>query len=225
MIQPDKWLSEFFGRDIVQAKVNAQDLVQIAQLQKLGFSFVEGKIEFELDLTQTSFWNTNQAVNNLEKFAIFLENQTACKIAQQHDLVELQTLFGSAFLNSRFRPPYFSLEENQRFYQTWVANAVSGQFDDICLIKRSEKGQLQGGITVKLEQNQHAKIGLLAVAPSFQQQGIGKILLNAAVIWALQQNRTKLHIATQSSNIHAIRLYQHIGAKIKAVYYWFYPKR
>lgn len=225
MNQPDNWLSAFFDRDIVQVKVNAKDFDQIAQLQKQGFSFVEGEIEFELDLTQISLLNTNQTSNCLEQSATFLESSTACKIANQNDLIELQSLFGSAFSTSRFRPPYFSLKENQQLYQTWIINAVNGEFDHICLIKRSEKGQLQGGITLRLGENQQVKIGLLAVSPSFQQQGIGKILLNAAVIWASQQNRTKLKIVTQSSNIYAIRLYQHIGAKIKAIYYWFYPER
>ncbi|MEG9488066.1 dTDP-4-amino-4,6-dideoxy-D-galactose acyltransferase [Mannheimia indoligenes] len=205
MIRADKWLSDFFGREIVQAKVAADNFVHIDRLQKQGFIFVEGEVEFAFDLAK------------------FSQNPTACSEAKMSDLPELISLFGSAFPNSRFRPPYFSIEENQRFYQTWIENAVKGEFDDICLIKRNELGQLQGAITVRLLAGKQAKIGLLAVEPRFQQQGIGSALLHAAIYWAKQQQVDKLFVATQSSNLKAARLYQSLGANIQAVYYWFYP--
>lgn len=205
MIIPDKWLSDFFGREIVQAKVAADDFAQIEQLQKQGFVFVEGEIAFAFELAK------------------FSQNLTACSKATMADLPELISLFGSAFPNSRFRLPYFSIEENQRFYQTWIENAVKGEFDDICLIKRSELGQLQGAITLRLLEGKQAKIGLLAVESRFQQQGIGTELLHAAIHWARQQQAEKLLVSTQSNNLNAIRLYQSTEANLQAVYYWFYP--
>ncbi|QLB17075.1 histone acetyltransferase [Mannheimia varigena] len=200
----DKWLSDFFGREIIQAKVPAEDVAQIEQLQQQGFQFVEGEIEFALEL------------------ANFSPKMTACTPAELAALTELKSLFGSAFPNSRFRPPYFSLQENQRFYQKWIEAAVKGEFDDICLVQKNAQGQIQGGVTVRLEQHQHAKIGLLTIAPNFQKQGIGSALLNAAASWAKQQNVKQLNIATQTNNLAAIRLYQRAGASIQAVNYWFY---
>ncbi|MFA9488111.1 MULTISPECIES: dTDP-4-amino-4,6-dideoxy-D-galactose acyltransferase [unclassified Mannheimia] len=204
MITPDKWLSDFFGREIVQAKVAADDFAQIGQLQKQGFVFVEGELEFALELAK------------------FSQNSTACSQATMADLPELISLFGSAFPNSRFRSPYFSREENQRFYQTWIENAVKGEFDDICLMKRNELRQLQGAVTVRLLEGKQAKIGLLAVKPRFQQQGVGGKLLHTAIGWAKQQQAEKLIVSTQSNNLKAARLYQSAGANLQAVYYWFY---
>lgn len=203
-MKADKWLSDFFGREIIQAKLPAEDVAQIEQLQRQGFQFVEGEIEFALEL------------------ANFSPKMTACTPAELSDLAELKSLFGSAFPNSRFRPSYFSRQENQRFYQKWIETAVKGEFDDICLVQKNAQGQIQGGVTVRLEQHQHAKIGLLAVAPNFQKQGIGSALLNAAASWAKQQDTKQLKIATQTSNLAAIRLYQSVGAAIQAVNYWFY---
>lgn len=205
MIKADKWLSTFFGREIVQAKVLANDFAQMTELQKQGFIFVEGEISFELNLAK------------------FKEKKTACNVATQQDLTELRMLFASAFPQSRFRPPYFSSEENQHFYRTWISNAVEGKFDHICLIKRAKNGTILGGVTVRLEPNQQAKIGLLAVVAEFQQQGIGSELMNSAINWAKQQNAQMLTIATQTSNLTAMRFYQHLGAKPQATYYWFYP--
>ncbi|HDV7284676.1 TPA: dTDP-4-amino-4,6-dideoxy-D-galactose acyltransferase [Mannheimia haemolytica] len=204
-MKPDQWLSDFFGREIVQVKVAADDFTQIARLQKQGFVLVEGELEFELAL------------------ATFSENMTACRPADMADLPDLSLLFGSAFPDSRFRPPYFSREENQRFYRTWIENAVKGEFDDIGLVKCNADGQIQGAVTVRLLAEQQAKIGLLAVKSDCRQQGIGTELLNAAIAWAKQQNAKKLMITTQLSNQKAIRFYQAFGASIKAVYYWFYP--
>ncbi len=42
-MKPDQWLSDFFGREIVQVKVAADDFRQIARLQKQGFVLVEGE--------------------------------------------------------------------------------------------------------------------------------------------------------------------------------------
>ncbi|MEE3700803.1 dTDP-4-amino-4,6-dideoxy-D-galactose acyltransferase [Mannheimia haemolytica] len=204
-MKPDQWLSDFFGREIVQVKVAADDFRQIARLQKQGFVLVEGELEFELAL------------------ATFSENMTACRSADMADLPDLNLLFGSAFPDSRFRSPYFSREENQRFYRTWIENAVKGKFDDIGLVQCNADGQIQGAVTVRLLAQQQAKIGLLAVKPDCRQQGIGSELLNAAIAWAKQQNAKKMMITTQLSNQKAIRFYQAFGASIKAVYYWFYP--
>lgn len=208
MIKPNKWLSDFFGREIVQAKVSVGDFSKIEQLQKQGFVLVEGEIEFELGLAE---------------FEKFLQKITACEVAQMKDIAPLKQLVSQAFPNSRFRPPYFSIDERQRFYQSWIENAVTGKFDDICLVKRGNLGVIQGAITIRLESKQ-AKIGLLAVSAQFQRQGIAKELLSAAVLWAVQQNVETLKISTQISNLRAIRLYQHFGANVKEASYWFYPQ-
>ncbi len=87
----------FFGREIVQVKVAANDCMQIDQLQKQGFVFVEGELEFELPL------------------ATFSENMTACRPADMADLPDLGLLFGSAFPDSRFRLPYFQRKRINAF--------------------------------------------------------------------------------------------------------------
>ncbi|OOS00820.1 hypothetical protein B0187_00540 [Haemophilus paracuniculus] len=227
--QLNQWESEFFARQIitlqwletadnarnlapdfdisksklVQAKVASSDWEAIDWLQGQGFQWVEGEVEFRLDLAE------------------IFENPTACKVAGEGDLIDLQDLFGNAFPHSRFRPPYFSVAENQRFYRQWITNAVRGQFDDLCLISRSASGQLRGGISVKLN-GSHAKIGLLAVAEAFQGQGIATELLSAAVAWAKANGAEQLTISTQISNLPAINLYQKFGAKIVATAFWFY---
>ncbi|AIZ79928.1 dTDP-4-amino-4,6-dideoxy-D-galactose acyltransferase [Actinobacillus equuli] len=201
-IAPNQWLSEFFGRDIYEIKVAADDIEQIRLVQQQGFQFVEGELDFCLSLVN------------------FLPKMTAYQLATEADITSLQALFGTAFPMSRFRAPWFSAEENQRFYQTWISNAVRAEFDDVCLVLKTVSGQIQGGISVRVQDKQ-ARVGLLAVAPSFRRQGIASQLLQAAINWAQQQGAETLAVATQTSNLNAIRLYQKLGASLQQASYWF----
>lgn len=218
----NQWESDFFARPIgkvnfvehltvldktefalVQAKIGSAELDKITLLQQQGFVLVEGEVDFCLALANLS------------------PEPTACEVASEADIGELQTLFGNAFPTSRFRSPYFSTEENCRFYQTWIAKAVRGEFDHLCLIARSTSGQIKGGISLRANGNQ-VRVGLLAVSPLFQGQGIARQLLTAAICWAKLQQASQLWIATQISNLPAINLYQKLGAKIHNTAYWFY---
>lgn len=231
----NQWETAFFGRDIyqlgeqfdpdkslnipvdyalLQAKVPTSDLARVTFLQQQHFQLVETEIQFTLDL------------------ALFRLVPTAChcRLAEKEDLVRLKKWIGNAFQHTRFRRPYFTQVENQRFYQQWIENAVLGKFDDFCLIAEQE-GRLQGAVSLRLCGNQ-AKLGLFTVAPEYQRQGIGKTLLNEAVRFL--QHRTfsqglkqdtkieSLHITTQLSNHRAINFYQSFGAKWRQSYYWFY---
>ncbi|WGE90824.1 dTDP-4-amino-4,6-dideoxy-D-galactose acyltransferase [Actinobacillus genomosp. 1] len=202
---PDPWLSDFFGRPIVQAKVAAQDYLQIQHLQTQGFQFVEGEIEFCFSLAE------------------YQEKTTACQVATTENIAELEALFGQAFPTSRFREPWFSAAENQRFYRTWIARAVRGEFDQLCFVLKTASGQIQGGISLRLVGEQ-ARIGLLAVSPVYQRQGIATILLQAAQNWAKQQGAEVLLVATQIGNLPAINAYLKQGAKMLSTSYWFYRK-
>lgn len=202
---PDPWLSDFFGRPIIQAKAAAQDHAYIQHLQAQGFQFVEGEMEFCLSLA-----------NEQEKI-------TACEVATLEDIAALETLFGVAFATSRFREPWFSVAENQRFYSTWISRAVRGEFDQLCLVLKTASGQIQGGISLRLVAKQ-ARVGLLAVSPNFQRQGVATRLLQAARHWAKQQGADTLSVATQISNLAAINAYLKQGAEMIATSYWFYRK-
>ncbi|WGE31800.1 dTDP-4-amino-4,6-dideoxy-D-galactose acyltransferase [Actinobacillus genomosp. 2] len=202
---PDPWLSDFFSRPIIQAKVVAQDYAQIQQLQTQGFQFVEGEIEFCFDLAE------------------YQEKTTACQVATAENIAELEALFGQAFPTSRFREPWFSVAENQCFYRTWIARAVRGEFDQLCLVLKTASGQIQGGISLRLSENQ-SRVGLLAVSPTCQRQGVAAVLLQAAQNWAKQQGSDVLLVTTQISNLPAINLYLKQGARMLTTTYWFYRK-
>jgi dTDP-4-amino-4,6-dideoxy-D-galactose acyltransferase len=133
------------------------------------------------------------------------------------ELMELALLSGH---DSRFRTDpkfaaYFPL-----LYEEWIEGALSGRVADAVLIDTHED-RLSGFITISA--GNPARIGLLAVHPEYQGMGIGSKLLAGVRLWCSQQGCTELRVATQGSNLGAIRLYEKNGFTLiqeSAIFHW-----
>ena len=189
---------------LVQAKIPAQRLDLVDALSRLEFQLVEGEVDFAL--------------------AIGTENasSSAVRIAQPDDIPLLQKVAANVFAVSRFRAPWYGVQDSGRFYATWIEKAVLGTFDHQCLLVLGSDGEPEGFVSLRDIGQQEARIGLLAAFPGTQGKGIGSRLMIAAIAWCQQQGLQRLRIATQISNIAAIRLYQRHGATIESTAYWFY---
>lgn len=225
VITPLTWESDFFSQRIgrvelsslerlneaacaewqlVQAKVPSDAYYAIDRLSALGFALVEGEAELVLPLLQT-------------------ERQVSIKIARPTQIAALQQLAMHSFQASRFRTPWFAVEPSRHFYARWIENAVLGRFDDQCLVATDEQGAILGMVSLRAE-DKATRIGLLAVAASQQKTGIGQRLLLAAADWARVRGGEHLLIATQLSNVPALRLYTRNGAYLVKTHYWFYRR-
>lgn len=221
----NKWESDFFCRDIlsismdkvyeipscwpkdalISIKVDAGYYREIDFLDE-HFSLVEGEHTFIKDL-------------NLENFESKFNPEV---IATPACIDEIKKLAKGLYINSRFREPWFSQSERESFYSAWINNAVMGTFDDCCLLLKDEYGT-QGFVTVRIR-NSEAIIGLIGVSRSFQGRGVGKKLLKLAESYSLNKGVSKLIVATQISNTHAINLYINSGFFIRKTSYWFYKQ-
>lgn len=229
--EKQEWESHFFGREIYRlseygipqyriptqgvlltAKVSADDSHLLDALQKQGLNIVETALDFEL--VSDDF----DAV--LAELGRFSHSSLIIREALAQDIPALTSCFSRAFPATRFRPPYFSIEENHRFYAQWLENAVHRVFDDRCLLAQTQDGII-GAVTLRKE-GDAARLGLLAVVDKAQRQGIARILLREAVQWCRNQKRKSLSIATQSNNTPAIKLYQSLPAQLKGEYCWLY---
>jgi len=226
-IEPLGWESEFFHLNsaklhfddaapvvgkaelnaftLVQAKIPAQRLDLADALAGLGFRLVEGEVDFALVVGTES-----------------ASSLPAIRIAQPDDIPLLRQAAVSVFAASRFRAPWYGPQDSGRFYATWVEKAVQGTFDHQCSLALGSDGEPEGFVSLRDIGQQEARIGLLAAFPNAQGKGTGSRLMAAAVDWCRQQRLQRLRIATQISNIAAIRLYQRHGATIESTAYWFY---
>ena len=190
---------------LIQAKISMNDYDHLLALQQLNFQLVEG----EIDLL---FSNIIKQV----------KNSSTLQQAEQHNIPELKKCAANSFQLSRFREPWFCTEKSAELYSIWVEKAVLGQFDDDCLVIKAENETIKGFITLRQLNAGAARIGLLAVNPDYQGQGIGQYLIQQAFVWCKQHQLNQLYVSTQSSNLAALRLYIKCGATISDSAYWLY---
>ncbi|MBK6263019.1 MULTISPECIES: dTDP-4-amino-4,6-dideoxy-D-galactose acyltransferase [Citrobacter] len=181
----------------VQAKIPAANTYELDALQQLGFSLVEGEMDFVLPVTCAR------------------ENPGA-QVAQAADIPLLRRLAGEVFAQSRFRAPWYPVEASARFYAQWIENAVLGTFDHQCLIFRTQTGGIRGYVSLRDVNDTDARIGLLA------GRGAGAELMQAALCWAQARGKTTLRVATQMGNTAALKRYIQSGANVESTAYWLY---
>ncbi|AXG44852.1 dTDP-4-amino-4,6-dideoxy-D-galactose acyltransferase [Photorhabdus laumondii subsp. laumondii] len=228
-IEPLEWDSHYFGLStarldfppdaglltssqldqyaLVQAKVPAQRLDLIDGLSALGFSLVEGEVDLSLMI------GIENAKDNPESNLL---------LAERRDIPMLKEVASNVFPLSRFRTPWYQPQDSGRFYATWVEKAVLGTFDHQCLLVNGDNEQPAGFVTLRDIGAGEARIGLLAVFPGNIGCGIGSKLMLAAQQWCQHHQIHQLRIATQTSNIAALRLYTRSGAFVESTAYWLY---
>lgn len=81
----------------VQVKVPAENIAWLSALQSLGFSLVEGEVDFALPVKGH-------------------RDQHGAEIAHLTDIPALRQLAGEAFTQSRFRAPWYAPDASARFY-------------------------------------------------------------------------------------------------------------
>ena len=155
--------------------------------------------------------------------------------SSSYSQVERGTLARLAFLageHSRFRQdPALTNAQFKRMYMAWVDNSISGEAADKVITIRCAghivKDEVQaqaapataefghaiaGFVTIALSDDKtSASIGLLAVSPSFQRQGLGAALMNAATSWAASAGARLLTVKTQAANHTAVSFYSSRG--------------
>lgn len=101
-------------------------------------------------------------------------------------------------------------DENQQLIDTYLPTCqvylltTKGQSIGICLLQRNERT---------------AEIMNVAIEPTFQGQGLGKMLINYAINVARQEGLEQLVIKTGNSGIAQIALYQQLGFDLVGVNY------
>ncbi|MFB5187340.1 dTDP-4-amino-4,6-dideoxy-D-galactose acyltransferase [Yersinia intermedia] len=235
-IEPLAWESEFFQRHsaklifsdsapqlnpaelgaftLTQAKVPTHRLDLIDSLGQLDFHLVEGEVDLSLTIDVNKVIGTENASPEADVTASKFQVATAA------DIPQLRSVAANAFALSRFRAPWYDPQDSGRFYALWAEKAVLGTFDHQCLLVTDTLGQPAGFVTLRDLQDGSARIGLLAVFPEAQGKGVGSSLMSAAKQWCQSHGLQRLRVATQMSNIAALRLYIRSGAVIESTAYW-----
>ncbi len=195
-------------KGFVQALVDPGDINAnefIAFLKNNNFQEVEKKLDYSKNL------KAKGSKISLEVSPEILKN-----------LEEVKSIDTSNFYKeSRFYADGgFEEELIDRFYRTWLENAVKGEYDDYLLVKR-ERGEIQAFCSIK-EFNDFARIGLFGVTKGNHGKGIGKKFLNSVEQYLREKGISELKVATQGKNIAAQKLYEKAGFKLSDEKIWFH---
>lgn len=129
-IEPLSWENTFFGvnsaivrfdqhapvltadvlqpRSRVQAKIPAANTHELDALQQLGFSLVEGEVDFVLPV-------------------MCAHGDHGAQVAQTTDIPALRQLAGQAFAQSRFRAPWYAADASTRFMRSGLKTRCWGR--------------------------------------------------------------------------------------------------
>lgn len=218
-----KWDSSFFGYPV--GELNFTDdlpalIFSLRQAQAAGYKLVYLKSETEISIKpepetffsigvidkRITYQKKLTPEDGLQKPAASIKPYTGAKAGPE--LLQLAFISGTY---SRFaQDPYFKFQEYEKLYTEWINKSVSGELADVVLINTTPTGQPTGLITLKNNLSE-ASIGLLAVSPAVQGQGIGTKLLQAACYQAATWGCSFIRVGTQQLNFPANQLYQKAG--------------
>ena len=139
------------------------------------------------------------------------------------DISTLQELAYESGKHSRFNlDGNFAERQFKNLYNLWITNSLNRQFaDDVLVIYQNDK--IGGFVTYKINQ-EVATIGLIAVLPEFQGQGLGSKLLQRVEYLLSKKKVEKVQIPTQQENLDACGFYTKKGYSILSItpitHYW-----
>jgi dTDP-4-amino-4,6-dideoxy-D-galactose acyltransferase len=174
-------------------------------LENNKFHFQDLKLSYKMNL------NMNEKNENIDY-----------KIAVEEDIEDIKRISRELFYYSRFN--ILGERASKEIYEIWAEKAIKGEFDDICLKVEDENNKTAGFITLKKISEKEAKIGIIAVERNKQKAGYGKILMDGAKKYLLEQEIDKFYVVTQGKNINAQNFYINSGFRMDKIEMWYYRK-
>jgi dTDP-4-amino-4,6-dideoxy-D-galactose acyltransferase len=227
-IEKLKWDSDFFGINIGKLELDCEfseikagseikdyDLIYCFSdkllLNTSSYSYCGTKVNFEKsnNLANVDIDSNNQIrLVNVEYYLEF-----------EKELKELAIVSG-AF--SRFKiDTRLGIKKFKNLYEIWIENASKGLNDNLFLVYLDEDSKKPLGIlTAKIsEQSNYSKVGLFAVHPTYQGNGIGRKLLTYFEMLPCHYNGSNIQIPTQLENQNACKFYQNCGYQARSIQY------
>ena len=226
-VEPKKWDSEFFHLRIGIAEI---DTKEDSELLALRIDELRG----EYDLLYV--FDSNRIDFKAKGARLVDEKIVYSKITehrQSYDDVMLYQqpfprdyLYDLALVSGAYSR--FKLDERlpkdsyERMYRKWIDNACPQEGTNKHIFVYYSDGKAHGMITVDYE-GSHAKIGLAAVDPVYQHQGVGTKIMSTVEEYLYQQGVFTIEVVTQQANVDACRWYEKNGFVKQSttnIYHW-----
>ncbi|MDA8695948.1 GNAT family N-acetyltransferase [Flavobacteriales bacterium] len=225
------WDSSFFGFEIgrglwtantdkhhITSACQGFDLVYLNQESSPAFDSAKNRPEaFDagVKLTFVKSLRNGDMSRTLPGNIVHLQKRTT----------ELEQLALTSGHQSRYRlDPRFPDRLFEKLYVHWIRATIDGLWD-ASVLGFMQGNQLTGFITVEFPES-GTRIGLVAVHPDAQGQGIGKQLIAAASTQAMRKGAKNLKVSTQGTNETAKLAYIKGGFVLHSTiqqYHWWNP--
>jgi len=201
----NKWAQENVIRCLYFA-ADGSDSETLQQAYRSGFQFVDVRVELEC---------------NAPLGVMLSSSDLEVRSVVEADLESLQSIARSAHYDTRFfKDLNFDRLRCENLYLKWIerdftTGRILGYFPN-------NQPKAGGYITFSKETEDTARIGLLAVDESLRGCGGGRKLLQIAMATSGEQGAEKIRVATQGTNVAALKLYQKVGFRVCDVKIWFH---
>jgi dTDP-4-amino-4,6-dideoxy-D-galactose acyltransferase len=221
------WDSSFFGYEVGKVEVNNSSFFDLDD-------FIQKTKDFKLIyLFSKQVLNLPQIIEVdrkvvLSQFCTKIKEENNTKLqsfnAEKHRFDELKKLALESGIYSRFYiDKNFKNREYEKLYTRWIENAVNNDltFDIVIAVNNNS---IIGFATLNKKNSLLADIGLVAVSKDSRGLGVGKQLMQEAILRSKKAGFKEIQVVTQMNNIAAMNLYQSANFKIKEVtniyHYW-----
>ncbi len=145
---------------------------------------------------------------------VIAEHLTITAYNNADNINQLYQLAFSSGKYSRFKiDEHFTDQQFTTMYSTWVDNSVNKIIADEVFMYKLHS-DINGFVTIKINDDKTATIGLIAVNEAERGMGIGQALMSTAYNYALAQGCTHIKVPTQWQNKPACLFYKKIGFEI-----------
>ena len=210
------WDTHFFGKRVgslcLLATHSLTAGLQSAKCQ--GFELVYIDSEREILQSRSGAYllvdtgGKTKFVKTLDRYSKQVEDNPCIKLYDKHDIdPEIIALAYLSGHRSRFKlDPCLPPGSFERLYRAWLTNNLH-QMPMAAIYTYQVSGTIVGLITSQWHEAT-CSIGLLAVLPSWQGQGIGMQLLKQVESLCVANSISRLEVQTQLSNTSAQALYR-----------------
>ena len=190
------------GTDFIFIKIPAEDIGAMQVVQQLPNAYFVGSL---LKLVSPV-----RVYNSTPPFEI-----TEAGPGDTEAISRLRRLYKSRY----YQDPRLSYESANRLFEEWARNNAEGRasLQFAATYKGETVGFVQG-----LSKGDEFVLDLMAVKPGFEGKGAGFHLAAHVIEQSLRFQHKTVSAGTQLHNVRAIRLYERMGFKADASYYYYH---
>jgi len=171
-----------------------------------GFRFIDVRVDLERGLLD----DLTDAADGI------------CREAVPQDLLAMEKLARVAHEDTRFfKDTNFDRAKAGDLYAIWIARDLRER--QVFAAESADKPDCPlGYVSVSIDADRIGRIGLVAVNAEARGRGLARLLVQRASAWCRSRDADLVRVATQGTNIPALRLYESCGFKTADVKIWFH---